>query len=131
MDSATNSNKGRGPARKAQDIKLAWKELAPDVTFGGKTLADLEAAIAAFDGRVDELEAAKKAVSAAVMVKNQSLADLAELAVVIALGVRVHEEYGRDCPLYRAMGFVPKSEWASRTVRRKSEATPESNEAAA
>ncbi|GAA5483858.1 hypothetical protein [Haloferula sargassicola] len=130
MDTATTNTKGRGPARKAQDIKLAWKELAADATFGGKTLADLEAAIAAFDGRMDELQAAKKAVSAAVMVKNQSLADLAELAVVIALGVRVHENYGRDCPLYRAMGFVPKSERASGTVRKKQEPPAENNEAA-
>ncbi len=39
--------KRRQPGRKADDIRLVWKKQAPDTLFAGKSLADLEAALAA------------------------------------------------------------------------------------
>lgn len=131
MDTASTNTKGRPPARKAEEILLAWKELAPEATFGGKSVADLEAAIALYEARMAELETTRRAQKAAVMVKNQALGDLAELSVIIALGVQVHEAYGRDCPLYRAMGFVPKSERSTGTVRKKQDPAPVNDETAA
>jgi hypothetical protein len=42
--------------RKAEDFRIAWKQQAPEATFGGKTLADLEADIAALDDAIEEFD---------------------------------------------------------------------------
>ena len=131
MDNTNTSNKRRRPARKAEDFRLAWKQLAPDATFGGKTLAEYEAAIVPFQDAVEELRRMTVSRSAALKVRNQEEASLRDLLVLVAHGVRSDPAYGEDSPLYRAMGFVPKSERSSGLVRPPSEGDPPQNEEAA
>lgn len=131
MNANQNSSRSRPVAKKADDIRNAWNALAPEASFGGKTLADLDAEIAKFQSKLDALDEAKKAASAAVLVKNQGRSELAEFLVVISMGVQIHEEHGRDSPLYRAMGYVPLSERSNGTARPPQDPPPANEEAAA
>lgn len=117
MDNPSTYNKRRRPARKAEDFRLAWKELAPDATFGGKTLAEFEAALVPLEDALEELRTMTVRRSAALKVRNEEESSVKDLLILIAHGVRSDPAYGEDSPLYRAMGFVPKSERSSGLVR--------------
>ena len=117
MDNRNTYNRRRRPARKAEDFLLAWREIAPDATFGGKTLADFEAANVPFREAVGKVEALTIRRSAAIKARDQEEDVLKDLLILIAHGVRSAPAHGEDSPLCRAMGFVPKSERASGLIR--------------
>lgn len=131
MDNTYTNNKRRRPARKAEDFRLAWKQLAPDATFGGKTLAEFETAIVPVQDALEKLRSLIVSRSAALKVRNQEEASLRNLLILITHGVRSDPAYGEDSPLYRAMGFVPKSERSSGLVRPGSADDPPLDEEAA
>jgi hypothetical protein len=132
METNNNTSKRRRPARKAEDFRLAWKELAPDDTFGGKTLAEFEAAILPLENAREEVQRLDVLRSGAQKVRDQEEKTLAEVLVLVAHSVRSHPDHGEDSPLYRAMGYVPKSERGSGLTRRNaSEPSPANEEAAA
>lgn len=119
MANATTSNQRRRPGRKAADIRLVWKEQAPEAVFAGKTLAELETAITAVDTSNEDLKIKEQARSAAVKMRDEKLKSLSTLLRAVVRGVQAHPEHGEDSPLYRAMGFVPISERRSGLTRRK------------
>ncbi len=131
MDNTSTYNKRRRPARKAEDFRLAWKELAPDATFAGKTLAEFEAALVPLQDALVELRTMTVKRSAALKVRNQEESSLKDLLILITHSVRSDPAHGEDSPLYRAMGFVPKSERSSGLIRPPSEGDPPQNEEAA
>ncbi len=131
MDDSTTYNKRRRLARKAEDFRLAWKEQAPEDTFGGKSLADLEADIALLGEAVEKVRVHRSNGSAALRVRKEQEADLKKLLLVIANGVRGAEAHGEDSPLYRAMGFVPRSERSSGLTRPGAGEVPAADEEAA
>ena len=49
---------------------------------------------------------------------------LSKVFVLIAHGIRGNEAYGEDCQFYRSLGFVPKSERKTGTIRKKKEEKP-------
>ncbi len=132
MDNKSTTNKRRRPARKAEDFRRAWKEQAPEETFGGKSLADLEAGIALLGEAAEKVQVLRNNGSAALKMRKEQETDLRDLLLAIANGVRGAEAYGEDSPLYRAMGFVPRSERSSGLTRPPSESeAPADGEAAA
>jgi hypothetical protein len=131
MASKANTPKRRRPGRKAADIRLVWKEQAPEALFAGKPLAELEAAIEAVDGATEDLKIKEQARSAAVKLRDEKVKALAELLRTVVRGVQGHPDHGEDSPLYRAMGFVPFSERRSGLTRRSSAATGNQEETAA
>ncbi len=107
-----------------------WKEQAPSAVFAGKTLADLEAAIAAHTEANLEVDKTGKALSSALKTRGDQNAALNELLQVIVRGVAGHADYGDNSPAYRAMGFIPRSERASGLTRKGAKAnTPDANAA--
>jgi len=118
MANTTTSTRRRRPGRKAEDIRLAWREQAPEAVFAGKSLADLDAAITALGEVSEELKIRDQARSAALRVRNGKLKELAGLIRIVVRGVEGHPDYGDDSPLYRAMGFVPFSERGSGLTRK-------------
>lgn len=121
MANSTTSTKRRRPGRKAEDIRLVWKEQAPEAVFAGKPLADLEAALMELQQSNENLKIKDQARSAAVKTRDDKLNALATLLRIIVKGVQGHPEYGEDSPLYRAMGFVPFSERSSGLTRKTTE----------
>jgi hypothetical protein len=122
MATSTTYTKRRRPGRKAEDIRLVWKEQAPDAVFAGKPLAELETALAAVQQANEDLKIRDHARSAAVRTRDEKLTALTNLLRVIVKGVQGHPEYGEDSPLYRAMGFVPFSERSSGLSRKTASA---------
>lgn len=118
MATKPTSTKRRRPGRKAADIRLVWKEQAPEAVFAGKPLADLEAALLELQKSDEDLKIKDQARSAAVKTRGDKLTALSSLLRTVVRGVQGHPEYGEDSPLYRAMGFVPFSERKSGLTRR-------------
>jgi len=120
MANATTNNQRRQLGRKAEDFRIAWKEQAPESTFGGKTLADLEADIAALDGAVEQFDIATSNRSAALRARDGKKEELNRALRSIMRGVQADPAHGENSPLYRAMGYIPLSERASGLTRRTS-----------
>ena len=132
MAKSTTSTKRRRPGRKAEDIRLVWKEQAPEAVFAGKPLAELEASLAELQQSNEDLKIKDQARSAAVKMRDDKLKSLASLLRSVVKGVQCHPTYGEDSPLYRAMGYVPFSERKSGLTRRsKKEGAPPPDEKAA
>jgi hypothetical protein len=112
------SQKRRQPGQKAEDIHRVWKEQAPDSVFGGKSLADFEAALAALKQANEEVKIRNEARSAALRVRDEKLEELAPLTRLIVKAVQSHPDHGENSPLYRAMGFVPFNERGSGLTRK-------------
>mgnify|MGYP000558872284 FL=1 len=118
MGNNNTSPQRRRPGRKAEDIRLVWKEQAPEAVFAGKTLAELEASLTELQQSNEDLKIKDQARSAAVKTRDDRLKALTALLRGVVKGVQCHPEYGEDSPLYRAMGFVPYSERKSGLSRR-------------
>jgi hypothetical protein len=118
MATPTTSTQRRRPGRKAEDIRLVWKEQAPEAVFAGKPLADLEGALVGLNESTEDLKIKDQARSAAVKKRDEKVTALSALLRTVVRGVQGHPEYGEDSPLYRAMGFVPFSERKSGLSRR-------------
>lgn len=101
-----------------ETFRAAWREMAPDASFAGMSLAEFEGASAAplaLRDEISDLElqlVGKKA--------ERSIADLAagELLSLVVNSVRGTPGYGQDSPLYRAFGYVRKSERRSGLTRK-------------
>lgn len=113
--------KSRRPGRKAEDIRLAWKEQAPEAVFAGKPLGEFEAALTELQQSTEDLKIQDQARSAAVRTRNEKLLVLTALTRNVVKGVQGHPEYGEDSPLYRAMGFVLFSERKSGLTRQSAD----------
>ncbi len=92
------------------NLANAWEEIAPEAKFSGMTLAEFKTATASsLDIRTSNntLRVQRKAGIGA-----QALADVASRAVTnqVVAAVTADSAYGPNSPLYRAMGFIPKSE---------------------
>ena len=117
---ANTTNRRRQPGQKADDIHRVWKEQAPDSVFGGKSLADFEAALTALKQANEDVKIRNEARSAALRIRDQKLEELTPLMRLIVKGVQAHPDHGENSPLYRAMGFVPFNERGSGLTRRGS-----------
>jgi hypothetical protein len=133
MANKNTSTKRRQPGRKAEDIRRAWKEQAPEALFAGKAVADLETSIEALQLANEEIAKLDTARLVALKLRDEKQAALARLSNIVVLGVQGHAEYGDDSPLLRAMGYIPASERKSGLTRRSTAAktAPEDKETAA
>ena len=96
--------------RKRAQFLSSWAEYAQDKSFAGMTLSEFEVkSQAPFDVRKDLADARTKAKG---LILKRDKADIAlnEELILIAHAIRADQDFGEDCPLYRSLGFVPKSE---------------------
>ena len=106
-----------------ETFSAAWREMAPDASFAGMSLAEFEGASAApltLRAEISDLELqliGKKA--------ERAIADVAagELLSLVVNSVRGTPGHGEDSPLYRAFGYVRKSERRSGLTRKEREST--------
>ena len=76
------------------------------------------------------IEAAQSKVDGLLIARDKTVAALNEKMLLLAHAIRGNPRYGEDCPLYRALGFVPKSERKTGLTRSKSAsntATPDAS----
>ena len=100
-----------------RDVVSAWTELAPTAEFAGLTPAQFQAKVepsftirAQIASLQQQIKALRHARNSADRVSNK------EVLKVISC-VRSASEFGEDSALYKAMGYVPKSERKSGLVR--------------
>ncbi len=110
-------------------FRTAWKELAPRESFGGMTLADFETATALPLALRDQILALEKQLVGRKT--DRTKADTAANAVLdlVVNSVRGTQLYGPDSSLYRALGYVRKSERRSGLTRKGLQKSPVTNAA--
>ena len=118
MSNSSTYYKRRQSGRKAENFRMAWKNQSPESVFSGKSLEDLEGAIAALDQANEKVEALYSDLSAAQKTRDDEEKVLNGLLIQVIYGVRSDPAHGDDSALYRSMGFIPKSERKSGLTRR-------------
>jgi len=97
----------------------AWREFAPDASFAGMSLTEFESrSLPVLEVR-EQLGVAQVRVKGLVIVRDQADLELRDLLGLLVNAVRGDANHGADSALYRAIGYVPKSEIASGLTRRK------------
>lgn len=107
--------------RRAQFL-ASWREFAPEATFAGVSLEQFEAASMKpmeIRGRMMALRAQLGGIK---LERDKADEAHSEMLTAIANGIRADPAHGPDSPLYRSLGFIPKSE-RKRPASRKSAAT--------
>jgi hypothetical protein len=110
-----------------QTFLAAWRELAPTTTFSGMTLAEFEAAVSAPLTLRTDIVALEKQLEGKKTAKSD--ADLAanEVLDLVVNSVRGTPGFGQDSALYRAFGYVRKSERKSGLTRKGTQPTVSAN----
>lgn len=108
--------------KRRDQFLAAWQQFAPAETLGGLTLAQFEAEAQKPTAVRTRLKAAQAQVRGITLERAKADEVLNEQFVRIANSVRGNPDFGVDSPLYRALGFVPKSE--RKRPRRRSSQTP-------
>lgn len=103
----------------------AWREFAVGDSFAGMTLAEFETATEPSVTARNQISALRVQLAGAL--RNRDIADeaLRKQLILVINAVRGAPAHGEDSPLYRAIGYVPKSERGSGLTRRIDGATPE------
>ncbi len=97
-------------SRKRAQFLSSWEEYAQDKSFAGMTLAEFQTkSMEPLDVRKD-LGDARTKVSGLILKRDQADVTLNEDFLLIAHAIRADKDFGEDCPFYRSLGFVPKSE---------------------
>lgn len=116
--------------RKRAQFLSSWAEYAQGKSFAGMTLAEFETkSQAPFDVRKD-LGDARTKVSGLILEREKADDTLNDDLILIAHAIRADQDFGEDCPLYRSLGFVPKSERRPGRRRPASPAPSETENAA-
>lgn len=114
-----------------QRFRVAWRELAAEQLFGGMTLAQFEAATEpplALRGDIESLEKQLEGKKTSRKTADREALDLMDMVVNSVKGT---PGFGPDSALYRALGYVRKSErrsGLSRTSSSTSGAAPRSGQ---
>jgi hypothetical protein len=108
--------------RKRAQFLSSWEEYAQGKSFAGMTLAE-------FDVKSEEplnvrkdLADARTKVNGLILKRDKADDTHNEDLLLIAHAIRADKDLGEDCPLYRSLGFVPKSERKKRRRKGKSPA---------
>lgn len=96
----------------------AWREIAPEASFAGMTLAGFETQTAPLTQSLQQLQALDAQYAAELKTRDEADAAARDTLRLVANAVRGNPAYGEDSALYRAMGFVPLSERASGLTRK-------------
>ena len=91
-------------------FKAAWLENGPDASFAGMTYAEFEEATKAPEGLGDEVLALRQKMGHKRVETQAAIAEAAELLDLVANSVKGTQGFGSDSALYRAFGYVRKSE---------------------
>ena len=109
---------------KSNEIKMlkvlnAWKTLAPDKKYAGKTVAEFEATVDASLAPRQRLLAMKDEEMQEIVIRETAdQTTLAEVEMIVA-GVVADPTEGSDSALYEAMGYIRKSNRKSGLTRKK------------
>jgi hypothetical protein len=96
----------------------AWDEHAEDAKFAGLTLDQFKAKVKPSLDCRDKIASLRRQLEAAIKKRKECDAESYEFCAKVVNAVRGDVEFGEDSALYKALGYVPKSERKS-GLRRK------------
>jgi hypothetical protein len=91
-------------------FQAAWLENAPDAVFAGMTLAEFKEAVKAPVDLRDEIQVLDQQVERTKVDSLKAISAATEVLDLVVNSVRGTPGFGADCALYRALGYVRKSE---------------------
>ena len=98
----------------------AWENLARDTAFGGMTLDQFKAVVAATDAARATIKTLEDQMTAAIDAREAADAACLDKVQLVVNGVKGDPAFGEDSALYEAMGYKRKSERKSGLTRKKS-----------
>lgn len=102
-----------------EKVLQAWREFAPEVVFGGISVADFESFVqASRQSRSTLTERENEVIAALVKRDNDDLTALMKKSLVVN-GVIGDPNFGPDSALYEAMGYIRKSDRRSGLTRKR------------
>jgi hypothetical protein len=101
-----------------REIRAAWRALAPDSKFAEMTLAEFEAAAAPPETLRDEIKDLEKQLEGKKTARSDADKAVGTLLELVINSVRGTPGHGPNSDLYRACGYVRKSERKRGLVRR-------------
>jgi hypothetical protein len=113
-------------SRRRELFLASWQEHAPEATFAGFSLEQFEVE-SQKPLEVRRRMTQARAILAGVMLERDKTDEAyTRMLVAITNGVRAdHQNFGPDSPLYRSLGFVPRSERKRPRLRKKESPTAE------
>ena len=99
-------------------FRAAWREMAPTATFAGMTLVEFEAASGVPLTLRDEIASLELQLDGKKAEKSDAEFAANDLLDLVVNSVRGTTGFGQDSPLYRALGYVRKSERKSGLTRK-------------
>ena len=91
-------------------VLMAWTEMAPEASFAEMSLADFKQASADSLRARAEIESARTAYKGGIALRAAADAVTLKLIGRVVSSIKAEENFGNDCEMYRAMGYIPASE---------------------
>ena len=88
----------------------AWAEIAPGSPLANMSLEEFKAAVAPSQETREALRLAKANYSAGIAARYAADEATSQLIRRVINCVKGDDEFGDDCPLYRALGYIPATE---------------------
>ncbi len=101
-----------------EDISAAWRALALDSKFAGMTLEEFKAAVMPPETLRADIKALEKQLEGKKTARSDADKAAGAILELVIDSVRGTPGFGRDSDLYRACGYVRKSERKSGLSRR-------------
>lgn len=109
-------------SQRRDQFLASWREYAPEATFAGFSLAQFETeSMKPLEIR-NRMVAARTQLGGMKLERDKTDETHSEMLTAIANGIRADPTHGPDSPLYRSLGFIPKSERKRPQSRKKAEA---------
>ena len=104
---------------RANAVATAWANLAKDDSFAGLTLQQFTQMVDAVDGHQTDMNNLMAQYTGATKERDDLHVALNETTLAVVDAVKADlAKHGPDSPLYKTMGYVPKSERASGLTRK-------------
>lgn len=119
-----NNSKTKQVLLRRETFLAAWREHAPDATFAKKGLEQFETETETPLAVEAQMKAARSKLAGLKLKRDRAMRNVHEALLKVADAVRGDVDYGPDCELYRALGYVPKSERKTGLTRKDESKVP-------
>ena len=114
-------------SQRRNQFLASWQEFAPEATFAGISLEQFEAESQKPLEIRGRMTVARTQLGGMKLERDKADEAHSEMLTAVANGIRAAPGHGPDSPLYRSLGFIPKSE--RKRPRRVSSTVPPAEDA--
>lgn len=115
-------------ATRVDEILGAWEKMRPGKSFYGLSLEDFKARIKPFAEARKEIADLEVQLQHAISKREAASPEAMRVVQGVVAAVKGDPTEGEDGELYSAMGYIPRSKWASGLRRTRKETAPKEAE---